>query len=59
MDKLWDIPFFLPKNSKLHLGLFGVWRIFMESIGEVGIKIYTELEKILKKLEAPQTEFFA
>ena len=59
MDKLWDIPFFLPKNSKLHLSLFGVWRIFMESIGEVGIKIYTELEKILKKLEAPQTEFFA
>ena len=45
MDKLWDIPFFLPKNSKLHLSLFGVWRIFMESIGEVGIKIYTELEK--------------
>ena len=53
MDKLWDIPFFLPKNSKLHLSLLGVinWNS--------GHDKYTELEKILKKLKAPETEFFA
>ena len=59
MDKLWDIPFFLPKNSKLHPSLLGVRSIFMESIGTEAIKKYTELEKILKKLKAPETEFFA
>ena len=58
MDKLWDIPFFLPKNSKLHLSLLGVRSIFIESIGTVYEK-YTEHEKILKKLKAPETEFFA
>ena len=39
MDKLWDIPFFLPKNSKQHLNLLGLQSIFMESIGAVVSKI--------------------
>ena len=46
MDKLWNIPFFLPKNSKLHLSLIGVRSIFKESIGAVTMKII--LKKILK-----------
>ena len=33
-----DIPFFLPKNSKLNLNLLGVRSIFMESIGTVAMK---------------------
>ena len=59
MDKLWDIPFFLPKNSKLHLSLLGVRSMFMESIGTVAMKNILSLKKILKKLKAPETEFFA
>ena len=60
MDKLWDIPFFLPKNSKLHLSLLGVRSIFIQRINwNSGHEKYTELEKILKKLKAPETEFFA
>ena len=59
MDKQKDIPFFLPKNSNQHPNLFGVHSIFMESIGAVGYEKYTELEKILKNLEATDTKFFA
>ena len=45
MNKLWDITFFLPpKSSKLHLSCY---------------EKYTELQKILKKLKPPETEFFA
>ena len=59
MDKLWDIPFFLPKNSKLHLSLLGVRSIFMESIGTMAMKNILSLKNIEKKLKAPETEFFA
>ena len=59
MDKLRDIPIFLPKNSKLHLSLLGVRSIFMESIGTVAMKNILSLKKILTKLKAPETEFFA
>ena len=45
MDKLWDIPFFLPKNSKLHLSLLGVQSTFIESIGTVAIKDLLSLKK--------------
>ena len=45
MDKLWDIPFFLPKNSKLHLSLLSVRSIFMESIGTVAMKNILSLKK--------------
>ena len=45
MDKLWDIPFFLPKNSKLHLSLLGVRSIFMQSIRTVAIKNISSLKK--------------
>ena len=55
MDNLWDIPFFLPKSSKLHLSLLGVRSIFIESIGTVAMKNVLSL----KKLKAPETEFFA
>ena len=55
MNKQWDIPFFLPKYSKLHLSLLGVRSIFMESIGTVTTKNILSL----KKLKAPETEYFA
>ena len=44
-DKLWDIPLFLPKKSKLHLSLLGVGSIFMESIGTVAMKNILSLKK--------------
>ena len=51
-DKLLDIPFFLPKNSNQHPNLHGVnWNS--------AYKKYTELEKLLKNLEANETDFFA
>ena len=45
MDKLWDIPFFLSKNSKLHLSLLSIRSIFKESIGTVAIKNILILKK--------------
>ena len=39
-DILWDIFFFIPKSSKLHLSLLGVRIIFMESIRAVVMKNY-------------------
>ena len=45
MNKLRDIPFFLTKNSKLHLSLLGVRSIFMESIGTVAMKNILNLKK--------------
>ena len=45
-DKLWDIPFFLPKKSNLHLSLLGVRSIFMESIGTVAMKNILSLKKL-------------
>ena len=59
MDKQKVIPFFLPKNSNQHPNLFGVHSIFMESIGAVVTKNILNLKKILKNLEATDTEFFA
>ena len=59
MDKLWDIPFFLPESSKLHLSLLGARNIFMESVGAVVTKNILSLKKTLKKLKAPETYFFA
>ena len=58
IDKLWDISFFLPKSSKLHLILLGVRSIFMDSFGTVAMKNILILKKVLKKLKAPETEFF-
>ena len=49
MDKLKDIPFFLPKNSNQNTNLLGVKSIFMESV---------ELEEKLKNLESTETQFF-
>ena len=45
-DKLWDIHFFLPKKSKLHLSLLSVRSIFMESIGTVAMKNTLSLKKL-------------
>ena len=45
MDKLLDILFFLPKNSKIHLSLLGVPNVFMESIGTVAMKNILSLKK--------------
>ena len=58
MDRLWDIPFFLTKNSKLHLSLLGVRSIFMESIGTVALKNILSLKNI-EKTKTSETEFFA
>ena len=55
MDKLWDIPFFLPKRFSVCLVYeASPWNQLNSGHGK-----YTELEKILKKLKAPETEFFA
>ena len=45
MNKLLDIPFFLPKSAKLHLSLLGVQSIFMDSIGIVAMKNILILKK--------------
>ena len=55
MDKLWDIPFFLPKSSKLHLSQLGIRSIFIESIGTVATK---KLEKNIEKTESSRNRIF-
>ena len=45
MEKLWDIPFFLPKKSKHHLSLVDIRSIFMGSIGAVVVKNILSLKK--------------
>ena len=43
MDKLYDIPFFLPKNSNRYPNLLGIENIFMESVGAAVTEKHTEL----------------
>ena len=45
MDKLWDIPIFLPKSSKQHLSLLSVRSIRMESFGVLVMKNKLSLKK--------------
>ena len=45
MDKLEDIPFFLPKKSNQHANLLDAQSIFMESIGAVVTKNILTLRK--------------
>ena len=45
MDKLKDIPFFLPKNSNQNTNLLGVQSIFMESVGAMVTKTKLNLKK--------------
>ena len=59
MDKLRDIPFFLPKNFKATSQSAWCTKHLHGTNRNSGHEKYTELEKIIKKLKAPKTEFFA
>ena len=58
MDKLRDIPFFLPKNFKAESQSAWCTKHLHGINWNSGREKY-ELEKIRKKLKAPKTEFFA
>ena len=59
MEKLWNNPFFLSKIFKATSQSAWCTKHLHGINWNSGHGKYTELEKILKKLKAPETEFFA
>ena len=60
MDKLWDIPIFLlPKKFRATSQSAWCTKHLHGTDWISGHEKFTELQKILKKVKAPETEFFA